>query len=206
MILADLGVQCHSCGVKFKSRQIPVILDSGNRNSELRLYFGGAQEQFEQYAVCTCPSCGLSDWATAFQKTEEPAVLSQALSTPHLQYRSAALAAERGGRSFYSVGIFYLYAAWCADDIGAIPQAREYRRLAIDAFARALTEGSCPTANRTETEYLIGELLRRTGDFQNAVDYLREMVPRLPGRYALMARRLMRLAQEGRTDAIDFSD
>lgn len=206
MILADLGVQCHSCGVKFKSRQIPVILDSGNRNSELRLYFGGAQEQFEQYAVCTCPSCGLSDWATAFQKTEEPAVLSQALSTPHLQYRSAALAAERGGRSFYTVGIFYLYAAWCADDIGAIPQAREYRRLAIDAFARALTEGSCPTANRTETEYLIGELLRRTGDFQNAVDYLREMVPRLPGRYALMARRLMRLAQEGRTDAIDFSD
>jgi len=206
MNLADVGVQCHKCGVKFKSKQIPLIYDTGYRNSELRLYFGGAREQFEQYAVSTCPACGLADWARAFPVTPDPVELNQARATPHLQFRSAAIAAEREGRNFHSVGLFYLYAAWCADDVNAIPQAREYRRLAIDAFAKSLTDGTCPAPNRAEIEYLIGELLRRTGDFQNAIDYLREVIPRLPGRYALMARRLMRLAQEGRIDTIDFSD
>lgn len=205
MHLADVGVKCHNCGVTFKSKQIPLIVDTGKRNSELRLFIGGNSEQFEQYAVCTCPSCGLADWATAFRKTSEPAVLSQAHSTPHLQYRWAALAAERGGKSFHAIGMFYLYAAWCADDINAIPQAREYRRLALDAFYKSLTDGSCPPNQRAETEYLIGELLRRSGDFVNAVDYLKEIVAGLPGKYAMMARKIMRLSQEGRLDAIEFS-
>ena len=127
MHLADIGVKCHNCGITFVSKQIPLIVDTGQRNSELRLILGGNSEQFEPYTVCTCPSCGLADWATAFGKTDEVAVLNQALSTPHLQFRTAALAAERTGKSFHAIGLFYLYAAWCADDINAIPQAREYR-------------------------------------------------------------------------------
>lgn len=204
MHLADIGVKCHNCGISFISKQIPLIVDTGQRNSELRLILGGSSEQFEPYAVCTCPSCGLADWATAFGKTDEMAVLNQAHSTPHLQFRTAALAAERTGKSFHAIGLFYLYAAWCADDINAIPQAREYRRLAVDAFYKSLTDGSCPPAQRAEIEYLIGELLRRSGDFVNSVEYLKEVVASLPGKYALMARKVMRLSQEGRIDAIAF--
>ncbi|MDZ4834161.1 MAG: hypothetical protein SGJ27_10330 [Candidatus Melainabacteria bacterium] len=204
MHLADIGVKCHNCGISFKSKQIPLIVDTGQRNSELRLIIGGVSEQFEPYSVCTCPSCGLADWATAFGKTDEQAVLNQALSTPHLQFRTAALAAERTGKSFHAIGLFYLYAAWCADDINAIPQAREYRRLAVDAFYKSLTDGSCPPAQRAEIEYLIGELLRRSGDFVNSVEYYKEVVPRLPSKYAMMARKVMRLCQEGRYDAIPF--
>ncbi len=204
MHLADIGVKCHNCGITFVSKQIPLIVDTGQRNSELRLILGGNSEQFEPYTVCTCPSCGLADWATAFGKTDEVAVLNQALSTPHLQFRTAALAAERTGKSFHAIGLFYLYAAWCADDINAIPQAREYRRLAVDAFYKSLTDGSCPPSQRAEIEYLIGELLRRSGDFVNSVEYLKEVVAGLPGKYAVMARKVMRLSQEGRLDAIAF--
>jgi len=131
--------------------------------------------------------------------------LSQANSTPHLQFRWAALAAERNGKTFHAIGLFYLYAAWCADDINAIPQAREYRRLAIDAFHKGLTDGSCPPEQRAEIEYLIGELLRRSGDFVNSVEYFKEVVPHLPGKYAIMARKLMRMSQEGRLDPIEFA-
>lgn len=204
MHLADIGVKCHNCGITFVSKQIPLIVDTGQRNSELRLILEGNSEQFEPYTVCTCPSCGLADWATAFGKTDEMAVLNQALSTPHLQFRTAALAAERTGKSFHAIGLFYLYAAWCADDINAIPQAREYRRLAVEAFYKSLTDGSCPPSQRAEIEYLIGELLRRSGDFANSVEYLKEVVAGLPGKYALMARKVMRLSQEGRLDAIAF--
>lgn len=180
-------------------------MDNGYRTSELRLYFHGDQEQFEPYAVCTCPSCGMADWATAFKRTYEEAYLVQAYLPAHLQFRTAALAAERKGKSFYSIAQYYLYAAWCADDDGAVPQAREYRRLAIDSFHKSIMDGSCPKDKKGEIEYLIGELMRRSGDFQGASDYFRGVVSHLPGRFAIMARRLIRLAEQENLIPIDFA-
>ncbi|MBK9145828.1 MAG: DUF2225 domain-containing protein [Candidatus Melainabacteria bacterium] len=204
MYLAEIGVKCPNCSSAFRSRQIPIIMDNGYRTSELRLYFHGEREQFEPYAVCTCPSCGHSDWATAFRRSFDETFLYQPNIPAHLQYRTAALTAERKGRTFFSIGQYYLYAAWCADDDGAVPQAREYRRLAIDAFRKSLMDGSCPKDKKGEIEYLIGELMRRSGDFQGASDYFRGAVSRLPGKFAMMARRLIRLAEQENLIPIDF--
>src|ERR1700732_1397086 len=129
MYLTDVTVKCPNCGTRFGAVQLPVLLDTGYRNSELRQDFKGAIPQFEQYAVYTCPSCGRADWSNAFPETDEPAVLNQADTITHLQFRTAALNAERQGRDFYNVALFYLHAAWCADDSAAFPQASEYRRL-----------------------------------------------------------------------------
>lgn len=202
MQLTEIGVKCHQCGIRFRSRQVPIILDRGRRNSELRLL--GEAQHFEPYAVCTCPSCSHADWATAFRRTEEPAVLGQKNEPPHLQYRAAALNGERAGKSFYKIGQLYLYAAWCAEDVGALPQSREYRKLAIDSFEKALADGSCPNDKRGEIQYLIGELHRRAGDFGECLEYFEKVIPHLPGKFAMMARRLMRLAEQGETAPIDF--
>lgn len=204
MYFADIAVKCPSCGVKFNSKQLPVIVDTGIRNSELRQDFQGQAPQFEPYGVCTCPGCGRADWVTEFPATEEQAVLTQPVVTPHLQYRSAALTAERDGKDSYSIGLFYLHAAWCADDNRAFPQAREYRRLAVDAFKKSLIDVSCPLDKRAQIEYLIGELLRRVGDFEAAKEHLRQAIPRLSGRYAYMARKLIRLAELGNVEPIQF--
>lgn len=204
MYICDVGVKCPNCGIKFNSRQMPVLLDTGYRNSELRQDFKGSIPQFEQYAICTCPSCGKADWVNSFEETEEVTVLNQPGTTPHLQFRSAAISAERAGRNFFNVGLFYLHAAWCADDNQAVPQAREYRRLASDAFSKSLVDVSCPVDRRGEIEYLIGELYRRTGEFEAAVTHFKLVLPRLPARYAIMARKLMRLAEAGDSNAVDF--
>jgi uncharacterized protein (DUF2225 family) len=204
MYLSTVGVKCPNCGVKFNSRQVPVHYDSGKRNSELRQDFQGQYEQFEPYAVCTCPSCGRADWIDHFEPTSEEAVLNQPASTPHLQYRSAAVGAERGGSTFYNIALLYLHAAWCADDARAHPQAREYRRLAADAFAKSLIDISCPIEKRPEIEYLIGELLRRSGDFEAAKKHLRDVIPALPARFAFMARKLMKLCELGNIESIQF--
>ncbi len=204
--LADIAVKCGNCGVKFNSRQLPVIVDTGLRNSELRQDFRGLAPQLEQYAVCTCPSCGKADWSTSFEPTNEVPVLNQPNTTPHLQFRSAAIHAERVGRNFYNVGLFYLYAAWCADDLQALPQAREYRRLGADAFKKSLVDVSCPIDRRVEVEYLIGELQRRSGDFEASRDHFRQVIPRLPARFSTMARKLMRLAEQGNAEAIQFEE
>ena len=204
MYLAEIGVKCPSCGVKFNSRQIAILLDTGRRNSELRQDFEGKAEQFEPFAVATCPGCGRADWTNRFEPVKEECVLNQPNATPHLQFRTAALAAERAGRDFYNVGMLYLHAAWCADDNRAYPQAREYRRLAADAFAKSLLDVSCPVEHRMEIEYLIGELLRRSGEFEASKQHFRQVISRLGGKFAYMARKLSRLAEMGSIESIPF--
>src|SRR5262249_28955306 len=168
LYIAEVPVKCSNCGVKFVSRQIPVLFDTGYRNSELRQDFKGRIQQMEHYTVVTCPSCGRADWSSSFEQIDEQTVLSQPNLPSHLQFRTAAIAAERQGKDFYNVGLFYLHAAWCADDVMAQPQAREYRKLAADAFGKSLVDISCPIERRAEIEYLIGELLRRAGEFEAA--------------------------------------
>lgn len=202
--IADIGVKCTTCGMRFNSKQLPVLLDTGYRNSELRQDFKGKIPQFEPYAICTCPSCGRADWVTNFEVTDEPAVLNQASTTPHLQFRTAAISAERLGRGFLDVGLLYLHAAWCADDTRAYPQAREYRKLAAHAFQKSLVDASCPIERRVEIEYLTGELLRRAHEFEASSMHFKQVISRLPGRFAMMARKLMRLAENNDSNAIDF--
>jgi uncharacterized protein (DUF2225 family) len=204
MYIADVGVKCPNCGIKFSTKQLPVLLDLGVRNSELRQDFKGEFPQFESFSICTCPSCGKADWVNNFEETEEVAVLSQPQTTAHLQFRAAALSAERQGRDMFNVGLFYLHAAWCADDNNAVPQAREYRRLAADAFRKSLVDVSCPVDRRPEIEYLIGELLRRAGEFEASQAHFKAVVSRLTGRFALMARKLIKLAESGDSQPVDF--
>lgn len=204
LYVAEVAVKCLRCGIAFKSRQLPVLIDTGRRNSELRQDFKGVLPQLEPYAILTCPGCGKADWSHNFAITEEQAIMSQAKSAYHLQFRSAALDAEREGRSMYDVGMLYLHAAWCADDDNAQPQAGEYRRLAASSFRKCLEDGSCPADNKVEIEYLIGELLRRAGEFAEARSHLNDVLSRLTSRYALMARKLMKLSDQENASPIDF--
>ncbi len=204
MHLAQIAVKCPRCGSRFNSKQVPVWVDIGVRNSELRQDFEGKAPQPEPHAICTCPACGKADWMAQFPATNEEAVLSQSPLTAHLQFRNAAIQAEQLVKDFYNAGIFYLYAAWCADDNKAYPQAREYRHHAIQAFTKSLQDVSCPVKERPTVEYLIGELSRRTGDFSAAQAHLQEVLPRLPGKLAYMARKILKLSAEGNMEIDKF--
>jgi uncharacterized protein (DUF2225 family) len=194
MDLVQIAVKCPRCGSKFNTLQVSAWFDTGMRNSELRQDFAGGAPQMEQYAVCTCPACRKSDWMSQFPAINEPAVLNQANLIAHVQFRTAAVAAQQDRHDYYNAGILYLYAAWCADDSKAYPQAQEYRRCAIESFARALNDVSCPLNERRTVEYLIGELYRRTGDFAAAQSHLNSVLPHLPGKLAYMARKIIKLA------------
>ncbi len=213
MHLADVAVKCPHCGLRFNSKQLPLFIETGQRNSELRQDFGGLVAQPEQFTVCTCPSCGNADWMKHFPAAKEDlsgesgqtqGLLQQRSAPAHLQFRDAAISYERSGRDSYNIGFLYLYAAWCADDCGAAPQAAGYRRMAAYAFSKALQESSCPPGRASEIEYLIGELFRRSGDFQTARDHFARVIAKLPAQFALMARKLMRLADQQNSGAIPF--
>jgi uncharacterized protein (DUF2225 family) len=206
MLLAEVGVRCDRCGTSFVSRQLPTFIDIGHRNSELRQDYRGYQPMMEQYAIISCPSCGRADWSTAFPPVSGTPVLTQASTSAHMQYRQAALDKERNAGSInsFQAAVFYVHAAWCADDSKAFPQAREYRRLAVESYKRSLSDNTCPQDSRGETEYLIGELMRRAGDFEGARDHFRMCIGRLNARFAFMARKIMRLCEQGSSESIPF--
>jgi len=206
MQLLQIGVKCPNCGIKFTTRQLPEVIDTGIRNSELRQHLGDVKPCYEHFTVATCPSCGLANWAAGFPATNEPCSLSQPQTPPHLQYRQAAIQAERQGKNFYGAGLFYLHAAWCADDVGAVAQAREYRKLAADVLRKSLVDVSCPIANKPEIEYLVGELYRRAGDFDACREYYQPIIGRMLSKFALMARKVMRLAELRSDDLIEFEN
>jgi hypothetical protein len=194
MFTTDVSVKCPKCGTKFNSRRVPNVPDTGVRDSELRYIPPAIDQKYEGFAVCTCPSCGVSDWAYTFEKINEQVFVQQSQMPPHLQYRTAAMTAEREGRNSFNIALLYLYAAWCADDIMALPQAREYRRKAADYFRRSLIDRSCPFPELMSVEYLIGELLRRASQFQDSVNHLHAQMPKFSPRFASMAEKVMQLA------------
>ena len=204
MELDNIAVRCPDCGLRFMTRQVRDFVDSGLRNSELRQHVGDIAPCYEPYAICTCPSCGRSDWSASFEVIFEECALFQSKTTPHLQYRAAAIRAERKDQNYFDAGMFYLYAAWCADDNGAAPQAREYRRLAIDVFRRSLNDVSCPIDNRPDIEYLIGELYRRTAQFDLCRSHFTQVIGQLPPNYALMARKIIRLSDLKNVEPVPF--
>src|SRR5580692_1031826 len=104
MNLVQLAVKCPKCGSKFNSKRVSAWQDTGLRNSELRQDFKGQAPQFEQYAVCTCPTCGTADWTHQFAPTNEEAILNQAQIPAHLQFRTAAAIAEQEEKDYYKAG------------------------------------------------------------------------------------------------------
>lgn len=206
MYLVQVAVKCPRCGSKFNSQQLPVWVDLGIRNSELRQDLGGRAPQPEPYTICTCPACGKADWMNQFPAIHDQAVLNQSATTAHIQFRASALQAESLSKDHFKAGILYLYAAWCADDNKAYPQAREYRLSALRSLGQSLNDGSCPLNEREVVEYLIGELYRRTGDFASARAYLQDALTRLPGKLAFMARKVIKLAEQENSDLIAFEN
>lgn len=204
MYLIQVAVKCPRCGSRFNTKQLPAWVDTGIRNSELRQHFGGKAVQPEPFSVSTCPVCNKSDWIVRFPATKEEAVLNQSPLTPHLQFRNAAMQSEQITRDYYDAGNLYLYAAWCADDAGADTQSKEYRLLAIYAYSKSLNDVSCPVTQRPTVEYLIGELYRRIGEFAAAQNHMQQILPRLPGKLAFMARKISKLAAEGDSQLSTF--
>ncbi len=139
-----------------------------------------------------------------FPAVKEEAVLNQSSLTPHLQFRNAGTQAEQLAKDFYNAATLYLYAAWCADDSNAHMQAREYRQEAIRVFIKSLHDVSCPINERPTVEYLIGELYRRVGNFTAAKAHMQEALPRLPGKLAYMARKIIKLADEENSNVDSF--
>ena len=125
-----------------------------------------------------------------------------ALSPDHMYYL-AFLTAAHFGAPAAELGDSLLRASWCVRLPGGRPgddvAASRYRREAVREFLRALeTPGLEPGGRRSYT-YLVAELLRREGDFENAAPHFERFLADPPEEpeWARAAKTLLDLCRSG---------
>jgi len=137
-----------------------------------------------------CPLCGYSGFAPDFAPVEDEGMLEslrgavrslewtpgQVLSGTD-RYRRAALFAVWLGKRNAEIAELWLQTTWCARLEGQLPQEKRARQKAIKYFEIALAEGEFSPEDTAAVHYLLGELNRRAGRSDSAVEEFRQVTP-----------------------------
>lgn len=167
-----IAVECPVCGTRFWTRRV-VSSSYRGHDSDFRPRCLGADPLPD--LVHRCPECDFCAYTDLFVTLKEPPddLKHDAGGDPIRRYELAARKAREHGASSEQIAEFYLHAAWCARR----PSCRRVERRNLERAARwyssAVSRGEIRPRDLARIVYLIGELHRRCGDFDSALEWLR---------------------------------
>jgi hypothetical protein len=177
---------CPNCGRVYKDYAIMSTNNFGGWDSEFRAYALG----FDPLGmlVHTCPKCGCPDRDSlglddnARLSRREKARIRSLLRdycrrqhlkpkdfTPSHDYEVLAEILLLRGAPERAAAVEYLLAAWMAEDLKDATRAVACRLKAASHFQRALEKQEIEAKDVPEYQYLIGEIYRRAGNFDQAL-------------------------------------
>lgn len=188
---ATVDLTCPNCATAFADDVLMSYTRVGT-DTDFRPQVAGMD--ILAYMIHTCPGCGFSGHEDDFSGTvsEEVSRLIAERLTPLVRdersdashrYEYAAWVAQWRAESDRAIADFYLRASWCSrDSYGGVHDDQEpyYRSKAIEHFERALDAGTTG-AETCAITYLIGELHRRNGEFDDARTWFDRAVARVSG-------------------------
>ncbi len=177
--MAEFHIRTHACPVcsnpvavrRLSSTEGYVAVDL-----DYRTYARGADPT--RLLLTRCPACSYTEYVTDFHKAA-PAHVADAVRSPG--YRSlvnqdrasdfplVAFVKGAKGEPSERVGYCLLRASWFSGDIGRDDEEQQFLREAAECFERATTSLSISEQERDRTFYLLGELYRRLGRFDDAL-------------------------------------
>lgn len=184
---------CPVCKKTFSATKARTRLTMLKQDSDYCTYYKEVNPNF--YAIWVCPHCGYAAMDTYFAEQTAAAVekirtfltgravnvnfsgprtREQAIAT----YKLAIFYAELSSALNSRLGALYLRLAWLYRE----GEEQEQEQLALDKartyYEQALLKERLPIGNMSQMalEYLIGELLRRTGKLDMALSYLGKVV------------------------------
>ncbi|HID05873.1 MAG TPA: DUF2225 domain-containing protein, partial [Armatimonadetes bacterium] len=173
---------CPQCRRPFWTPEISSC-SYGGKDTDFRPQFWGMNPL--PFFVHRCPRCSFIGHATRFESCEEmpdedmDALPFDPLDSGIQRYNDVALQMIKEGANKQEIGDAFLKAAWCARIDEDNDAEREALRNAATWFAQALDEGLVEKGMEAVIAYLVGELNRRIGEFDLAIEFF-ERARQLP--------------------------
>jgi uncharacterized protein (DUF2225 family) len=172
---------CMLCGSIFVDDVLERSGTIDGQDSDFRLHVTGLQPL--AHMIHSCPRCGCLDYTHAERLSEEQkksieAYLQasrQAHTTGPLsqveKYETLAGILTVLHRPDVDIAEAYLKAAWSAEDAGDTDNGSRFREQALGCYVRALAGESVSPMEIPVVTYLVGELHRRLGRFDEALQW-----------------------------------
>ncbi|MGO0122437.1 DUF2225 domain-containing protein [Desulfothermobacter acidiphilus] len=183
-------LRCPRCLTTFPAE---IALSTGVRGHlSSDLCYRGEEGFLYPYLVVVCPGCGFTGYHQEFDYLATLPRYSAydpigRLFQKYLQERRnlypgskkywlAAKEAQRRGNPALAIGHLYLKGSWCAREEGDAVAEREHQEAALRYFRLALQEVE-EARDLAVLRYLEGELCRRLGRFNEAMEAFAQLLP-----------------------------
>jgi uncharacterized protein len=172
---------CILCGSTFMDDVLERSGTIDGQDSDFRVRTTGLQPL--SYMIHNCPRCGFMDYAHTDRLSDEQKKNIEAYLEAFRQERPAGPLSQveqyetlAGIQSVLhkpevDIAEAYLKASWSADDAGDTAKSRELKEKALRCFAQALESESVSPMEIPVVTYLTGELYRRLGRFDEALQW-----------------------------------
>lgn len=215
-ILYTVEKSCVMCDKKFTVTKVRNRLSMLKQDSDFCTYYKEANPYY--YSIWVCPHCGYAAQDTYF---EEPPANMAAVKTflagrdvkvnfcgqrtrqdAVTTYKLAIFFADMAGTLPSRQASLYLKLAWLYREGGLPDEEKAMLDQAREHYEKAFLKERTPIGNMSQItlEYLIGELLRRTGRLPEALNYLAKVVG---NPQAKNEKRVLEMAREAWTLARD---
>lgn len=178
----QVEAECPVCGNKFKVNQTASMTTFGAYKDFQKQ---GAIGSYYQDMIISCPKCHFAGYNSDFEKKVDDKIKEKVLKelkpiNPGKQLDQAtecefaARIYQWKGEQINKIGFIYLVGSYLlkgATDEKDIARRRDFQKKSADCLEKALDKGEITGKSRASISYLIGELKRRTGDFESAVKW-----------------------------------
>jgi len=202
--------ECPICQDTFMVTKVRSRLTMVSQDSDFCTYYQEVNPNY--YAVWVCPHCGYAGQEAYFNDLSVTAkdklrkflagkqvnvnfsgerTAKQAIAT----YKLAIYYAEVVGLPASRLGGLYLKLAWIYREAGCEEEEQAALSKARENYEQVFFKERFPVGNLTELtlEYLVGDLFRRTGQYDQALLYLGKVIS---NPHAKAERRILELARE----------
>ncbi|MCX7970441.1 MAG: DUF2225 domain-containing protein [Negativicutes bacterium] len=192
-VLYETEKQCPVCGETFKTMKVRSRLTRIRQDADFCTYFKETNPYY--YSICVCNHCGFAAPDNSFSDiSDSDAIkLKKYLQEKNLRVDFTSVRDWRQAMATYKLAVFfsemmnvmpsrlaqiYMKMAWLHREAGSWDEEKEALRKAAEYWDKATRREKFPIANLSETVimYIIGEALRRIGEYEQALLFLSKVV------------------------------
>lgn len=215
-ILYTVEKACVMCDKRFTVTKVRNRLSMLKQDSDFCTYYNEANPYY--YSIWVCPHCGYAAQDTYFEELPaNMAAVKAFLADRNVKVNFSGQRTRQDAVTTYKLAIFfadmagtlpsrqaslYLKLAWLYREGGLPDEEKAMLDQAREHYELAFLKERTPIGNMSQLtlEYLIGELLRRTGRLPEALNYLAKVVG---NPQAKNEKRVLEMAREAWTLARD---